>query len=291
MKTALTGLCAAIAVLAFLAVLLLPAGCGAAAFPSDKNTGKKPLAKGKTMTNTLADAAIDLDNISSFAFTNVSIVKKPVKGVVISFHGLGYNGMIGEQNDYSRSMAEKGIVYIFPYYGPWSWMNRSGVRFTDAVVEAVFKGFSLPKNTPIVSTGGSMGGLSALVYPVYARRTPVAVAADSPVCDLVYHFGERPDLPRTLVAAFADYDCSLDEALRSASPIDLVKKMPKIRYYIVHGDKDAAVNKKAHPDRLVPEMKRAGLDVTYVEVPGMEHCNMGDAAEGYYSFIEANILK
>ncbi|MBO4547737.1 MAG: prolyl oligopeptidase family serine peptidase, partial [Abditibacteriota bacterium] len=204
---------------------------------------------------------------------------------------LGYINMIGEQNDYTRDLAEKGIVYIFPYYGPWSWMNRSGVRFTDALVEAVFKGFSLPKNTPIVSTGGSMGGLSALVYPVYARRTPVAVAADSPVCDLVYHFGERPDLPRTLVAAFADYDCSLDQALRSASPIDLVKKMPKIRYYIVHGDKDVAVNKKAHPDRLVPEMKKAGLDVTYIEVPGMEHCNMGEAAEGYYSFIEASILK
>ena len=273
--------------LAAIAVFLLSAGCGAAA----KNTGNDPHAKGKNMKNTIADSAIDLGNIDSFAFTNVSIVKKPVKGIVLSFHGLGYRDMIGEQNGYTRDLAEKGIVYIFPYYGPWSWMNLSGVRFTDAVVEAVFKGFSLPKNTPIVSTGGSMGGLSALVYPVYARRTPVAVAADSPVCDLEYHFGERPDLPRTLVAAFADYDCSLEEAIRSASPLHLVKRMPRIKYYIVHGDKDTAVNKKAHPDRLVPEMKQAGLDVTYIEVPGMEHCNMGAAAEGYNRFIEANILR
>ncbi len=274
-------------ILSALSILLaaaLPAACAPNA--AGVRPGKK------TVKNTLADKAIDLANIDSFAFTNVSIVKKPVKGIVLSFHGLGYNGMIGEQNDYTRSLAEKGIIYIFPYYGPWSWMNLSGVRFTDALVEAVFKGFSLPDKTPIVSTGGSMGGLSSLVYPVYARRTPAAVAADSPVCDLVYHFSERPDLPRTLVAAFADYDCSLDEALRSASPLHLVKKMPKIKYYIVHGDKDTAVNKKAHPDRLVPEMKKAELDVTYIEVPGMEHCNMGAAAaEGYYGFIEGIILK
>ncbi len=241
------------------------------------------------MTKTLADAAIGPDNIDRFAFTNISEIRKPVRGLVLSFHGLGYMGEITEQNDYTLRLADLGIAFVFPYYGPWSWMNRSGVRFTDALVEAVFHRFSLPDTTPIVSTGGSMGGLSALVYPVYARRTPVAVAADSPVCDLVYHFDERPDLPRTLVAAFGDYSCSFEEALRSASPLHLVDRMPKIKYYIVHGDKDTAVNKKAHPDRLVPEMKKAGLDVTYIEVPGMEHCNMGPAAEGYYRFIEENI--
>ena len=242
------------------------------------------------MTKTFADAAINPGNIDQFAFTNMSIVKKPVKGIVLSFHGLGYMGEINEQNDHTRRLADLGIVFMFPYYGPWSWMNRSGVRYTDALVEAVFEAFSLPGNTPVVSTGGSMGGLSSLVYPVYARRTPVAVAADSPVCDLVWHFSERDDLPRTLVAAFGDYPCSFEEALRSASPLHLVDRMPRIKYYIVHGDRDLLVSKAAHPDRLVPEMKKAGLDVTYIEVPGMEHCNMGAAAEGYNRFIEENIL-
>ncbi|MBP5273853.1 MAG: prolyl oligopeptidase family serine peptidase [Abditibacteriota bacterium] len=243
------------------------------------------------MKKTLADNVITIENIDRFAFTNTSIVKKPVKGVALSFHGLGYTGEITEQNDFTRRLAELGVAFVFPYYGPWSWMNRSGVEYTDALVEAVFRGFSLPDDAPVVSAGGSMGGLSALVYPVYARRVPVAVAADSPVCDLVYHFTERDDLPRTLLAAFADYDCSFEEALRSASPIHLVDRLPDIKYYIVHGDKDVLVDKKMHSDRLVGKMKSAGLNVEYVEVPGMEHCAMGAAAAGFNAFIEENFIK
>ncbi|MBR4749980.1 MAG: prolyl oligopeptidase family serine peptidase [Abditibacteriota bacterium] len=241
------------------------------------------------MNDTLADAAISIDNIDRFAFTNVSIVRRPVKGIVLSFHGLGFGSEITEQNDRTRRLADMGVVYIFPYYGPWSWMNRSAVRYADALVEAVFRGFGLPEDTPIVASGGSMGGLAALVYPVYARRTPVAAAADSPVTDLVFHFGERDDLPRSILSAFGDYSCSLEEALCSASPLHLVEEMPRIRYYIVHGDRDDDVIKQYHPDKLVPVMKSLGLDVTYVEVPGMEHCRMGKAAEGFDRFIEESL--
>ena len=241
------------------------------------------------MNDTLADAAINLADIDRFAFTNVSIVRQPVRGIVLSFHGLGWASEIAGQNDRTRRLAEEGVVYIFPYYGPWCWMNRSAVRYADALVEAVFRGFSLPENTPIVASGGSMGGLAALVYPVYARRTPAAAAADSPVCDLVYHFSERDDLPRSILSAFADYNCSLEEALCSASPLQLVEDMPRIRYYIVHGDRDTDVIKEHHPDKLVPAMKSLGLDVTYIEVPGMEHCRMGKAAEGFDRFIDESL--
>ncbi len=41
----------------------------------------------------------------------------------------------------------------------------------------VFAKYHLSENLPIVSSGGSMGGQSALVYAKYAKRTPIFVKA------------------------------------------------------------------------------------------------------------------
>ena len=68
----------------------------------------------------------------------------------------------------------------------------------DTTVKSILPQF---ENIPVVSTGGSMGGQSALVYCAYSKRTPVACVANCPVCDTVFHFTERPDLPRTLYSA------------------------------------------------------------------------------------------
>ena len=53
-------------------------------------------------------------------------------------------------------------------------------------------------------------------------------------------------------------------------------------------DADTAVNKQQHSDRFVERLKKTH-DVTYVEVPGMRHCDLqGDAAEQYYGFITSD---
>ena len=237
---------------------------------------------------------IAFEEVNNFAHTNLELISENPKAIVLSFHGLnGGTRMESEPTDYDRLMAEKGIVFIAPYYGPWSWMNSPAVTLIDAVVEAVIKRFPSLDGAPVISTGGSMGGLSALVYTRYARITPSACAANCPVCDLVFHRTERVDLPRTIYCAFAEEGNTFEEAVEQHSPLHLVASMPDIPYLIVHGDADQSVNKQAHSDRFVKAMREAGRSVAYVEVPGMTHCNFtghDDARDAYESFIVNHAL-
>jgi len=123
----------------------------------------------------------------------------------------------------------------------------------------------------LISTGGSMGGHSALLYTLYARHSVAACVASYPVCDFAYHFTERPDLPRTIYHAFRGYPQPLHQLFTEHSALIQVPNMPNIPYMIIHGDADKLVDKKQHSDRLVAAMRARGLNVTYLEVPGMGH--------------------
>ncbi len=234
---------------------------------------------------------ITIENLRNFTYCNNHICKKPIKGIAVCFIGLGGSYMFDEDPADGIRLAQNGILYVIPYQNPWAWQNKQNISYTDEIIDVLFEAYSLQENLPIVSTGASMGGLSALVYMVYSKRTPVACVANCPVCDLPYHFTERPDLPRTLYSAFFNYDCSLQEALRSSSPLDLVDKMPtKSKYYIFHCMEDKAVNKQKHSDKFVEKMK-AEHDVAYYSVPGRGHGDLTDEMKALYNkHIESSIL-
>ena len=63
--------------------------------------------------------------------------------------------------------------------------------------------------------------------------------------------------------------------------------MPDIPYRIIHGDKDPAVAKPNHSDKMVAAMRQRNLDVDYVEVAGMGHCGPLplDVLEGNVAFL------
>lgn len=231
---------------------------------------------------------ITMENLRYFAYCNHAICAEPIKGVVLSFFGLGGSDMYDGETDEGRFWAEKGILYLVPYQNPWAWMNRQTAALVDELLDVLFEAYGLPENFPVISTGGSMGGLSALVYTTYAKRTPAACVANCPVCDLPFHYTERPDLPRTLYSAFGTYDGTLEEALRSASPLHLVEKMPvSARYYIFHCEEDKAVNKQKHSDRFVAKMAQDHA-VEYYAVPGKGHC---DLTEEMWKLYRSCILK
>jgi len=237
---------------------------------------------GINMKNNIVSSEV----IHKFAFTNEDACVKPIKAVVLDFHGLGFTGMISEPPPLATLCAEKSILYVFPYYGPWSWMNDTAVRFTDDVIAAIYKKHNLAEDIPVISSGGSMGGLSALIYSRYAEKTPAACAVNCPVCDLPFHYTERDDLPRTLYQAFGHYPDTFEKVLESASPVHQVKSMPSIPYYVVHGDADIAVNKQLHSDIFVANMIGKGHSVTYAEVANMGHCDLKDEhLEQYLSFL------
>lgn len=213
------------------------------------------------------------ETVDSYAFTNRALLRGAPKGIVLVFHGLGGGLAIRtECNEFEKRCAGEDVLTVFPYYGPWSWMNMNSVRYVEDVLAALRKIWGLPDSVPVVSTGYSMGGLSALMFTRYAKITPAGCCANCPVCDLPLHVNERPDLPRTIYLAFSGYECGMEAALRAHSPLHQAAEMPKIPYYIVHGDADASVSKPLHSDRFVAAMRGAGREVRYREVPGMTHC-------------------
>lgn len=224
---------------------------------------------------------ITYETLRNYAYSNDKLIASSVKGIVLDFTGLGGQEMIWEDNETHRMYAEKGIIYVRPYYNPWSWMNRQTVRFVDEIVAVLMQKYNLPEQTAIVSSGGSMGGLCALVYTRYAGITPAKCVVNCPVCDLPYHFTERPDLPRTLYSAFGDYDAeTLVEAMETASPLHLTAAMPHIPYVIFHCNKDTAVNIDAHSKKLIAAM--ADFDISFYEVEGRGHCDLTEEMQKKY---------
>ncbi|MCR4906860.1 MAG: hypothetical protein K6A33_12360 [Clostridiales bacterium] len=222
-------------------------------------------------------SVITKDNVRSFAYVSDALLSGPARGIVIDFMGLGGMTMVGEDtgDGRGRRYGEKGIVFVIPYVNPWAWMNPFAVRETDEILAAVYE--RIGGEVPLVASGGSMGGLSCLVYTRYAARTPIACVANCPVCDLPYHYTERPDLPRTLYSAFGDTDAeTLDDAMKKASPYHLAlnREMPRIPYTIFHCTADRAVNKAMHSDRFVAELEKFA-PVDYIPVPDRDHCDLG----------------
>lgn len=208
---------------------------------------------------------ITYENLRQFCYSNDKLVKGPIRGIILVFFGLGSTAMFDEPMDKNEGIpyGEQGILYLLPYNNPWCWMNRQAVDFTDEILDVLFEHYDLPENTPIISTGGSMGGQSALTYMVYAKRTPVACLANCPVCDMVYHYNERFDLPRTIYSALANEPGTLEEGLKRLSPLHLAQQMPKVPYYL---------------KQFVAKMKELGHHVVPNFNCGEVHCNLTEEA-------------
>lgn len=221
-----------------------------------------------TKTN---DGLMNEEELRQVAWIGDQFVRGDITGIVVTFHGLGFGGLKGGPGYEEQEWADSGALVVFPYYGPWSWMNRSARAFVDRLVASLYHHFKLKSDIPLIIAGGSMGGLSALIYTRYSPHRIAACLAMYPVCDLEYHFTERPDLPATIRFAFRDYPGDFSQALVENSPLKQAANMPDIPYRLIHGDKDQAVNKAKHSDRFVAEMRKHNKQVDYLEVPGMTH--------------------
>ena len=233
---------------------------------------------------------ITYETLRNFAYSNDRDIQGEIKGIVLTFFGLGGTMMFNDDLEEARVFTEHGIIYVLPYYNPWSWMNRQAVRYVDEIIEVLCEKYAIdPKTVKIASTGPSMGGLCAIVYSAYARITPCACIANCPVCDLPYHFTERPDLPRTLYSAFGEYEESLEDAMKTASPVHITDRLPDIPYTLFHCDADQAVNMEKHALPFVAEMEKSHR-ISFTVVPGRGHCDLGEMGGHYVQAILKSIL-
>lgn len=214
---------------------------------------------------------MDLAAIKETAWLSDDYVQGKITGIVIDFHGLGFTGTRSWLDPAELEICEAGGLILFPYYGPWSWMNRQARKLVDDIVGGIYAAFQLAPTVPVISTGGSMGGCSAFIHARYACRPVSACCAFMPVCDVPYHYSERRDLPRTMHHAFDLYGEPFDAVLKEHSPLHQVEGMPEIPYLVVHGNTDKMVNKARHSDRMVAAMRKRNLTVEYIEVPEMDH--------------------
>ena len=96
---------------------------------------------------------IDYENLSYYTYSNDKLIKGRINGIVLNFCGLNTTAMCKNDPGEGFEFAEKGIVYLTPYYDPWCRMNRQTVRFVDEIIEVICEHYGLDESVKIVSTG------------------------------------------------------------------------------------------------------------------------------------------
>ena len=225
---------------------------------------------------------ITYENLRNYAYSSDKICSKPIRAVAVNFLGLNGCGIYNEDPAEAVFFKDHGILYVVPYTNPWSWMNGQALEYTEEVLDVLFEKYSLPDDIPIISMGGSMGGLSGIVYAKYAKRTPIAVVANCPVCDLVSHFNERRDVQKSLYSAFWYETGNMEKALEAHSPLHLAESLPDIPYHVFHCTDDKSVNIDKHSRRFVDKMRSLGRDITFDIVEGRGHCELTDEMKNKY---------
>lgn len=224
---------------------------------------------------------INENTYASFCNSNESMLKGKPRGIVIEFPGLGGGSCLGGKQDpmggytnswskFPETTAAAGLVHVYLMPGPWSWMNPGTVREADLVIDALQKKFGLSEGAPLVATGGSMGGLGALIFTAWSRHRVTACAAACPCYDVLKLYACGKSFPRTFISAIAALDMPIEEGLKRISPAHNIVRMPDIPYYIVCNEADEIFPMKGM-DEYVARLKAAGRKVEYVHLPGTAH--------------------
>lgn len=239
---------------------------------------------------------INENTYASFCNSNESMLKGKPRGIVIEFPGLGGGSCLGGKQDpmggytnswskFPEATAAAGLVHVYLMPGPWSWMNPGAVREADLVIDALQKKFGLSEGAPLVATGGSMGGLGALVFTAWSRHRVTACAASCPCYDVPTLYSCGKSFPRTYISAVAALDMPLAEGLKRISPLHLIGRMPKIPYLIVCNGDDEIFPEKGM-DAYVGRLKEAGHAVEYIKLPGTRHGKFTpEARERFHAFV------
>lgn len=237
------------------------------------------------------EKVINPANLDYFAYVSMDVCRTPVRGVVISFPGLNGVDTFPDGTDEARYFGEKHILFIYPFSNPWAWMNHQTREFADALVETVYEKYQLG-DIPLVSAGGSMGGLGAIVYMAYAKKVPVACVANCPVCDLLDLYYSHPNLPSSIYSAFYYEEGSLQDAMKSSSPLHLVGKLPHVPYAVYHCGDDQAVDIERNSAAFVAAMEKEGYDILFVRDEGRPHCDLSpEVLQAYNDSIEAAVCQ
>ena len=230
---------------------------------------------------------INKDNLYDYAFLNQDTLVSPLRAICVCFHGYTDATMYQESPKIAKVLGEAGIAWVFPYYSVWAWMSKSSSEFNEQVIDAVYERLGASENIPLIVSGGSMGGLTALNYLVYGKRNAVGCAVNCAVTDMKRIFSDIPDFRRAILSAHIQEDEDLLSVMKRYSPVDFYELMPRIPYYFVYGENDAYFTQN-HMPPLIERMKKDKFNYELRIEEGMNHCDIEghpDAFTEYCKFI------
>jgi len=230
---------------------------------------------------------INADNLLDYAFVNEDALVYPLRGICICFHGYTDATMYESSNDFARALGERGIAWVFPYYSVWGWMSNNSQAFNEQVIDAAYERLGADESLPLIVSGGSMGGLTALNYLIYGKRRAKGCALNCPVTDLNKIFSDRRDFRRAILSAHIEKDEPLDDVMERYSPICFARDLPHIPYFLAFGGSDVYFCNTQMPP-IIEQLKRCQLQYTLLTVPEMKHCDLDShpkAQAAYREFI------
>src|ERR1035437_7194373 len=108
--------------------------------------------------------------IEQVAYTNANLLARPPRAMIIDHIGLGYADFRTAPWEMDGELSARNILTVFPFVDPWSWMNRETRAFVDALTDKAPARYTPPPTSPLIPSGGSMGGMSSLLIPRYSRH-------------------------------------------------------------------------------------------------------------------------
>ena len=227
-----------------------------------------------------------------FCCTNVELIPGEIRGIILYFNGLGHIVNPGPDMIDAPAAAARNLLYITPYYNPWSWMNRETVAFVDLLVEIAMEQWKIPTDAPIGLYGGSMGGYSVFHYAAKSRHNVVAGDLNCPACNLEYEvYCNRNSILHTYYESSMAYCDDFDAYVRENSPINMIGILRKMPYRFAVGLKDTALEPSQHSFKMVSLRREAGFEVDVAEYPLAGHCNIGaDARRAEHEWLMSKML-
>lgn len=229
---------------------------------------------------------ITSDNLFDYAFLNEDSLQKPVKGVCIYFHGYTDGTRYKESPILGQKLGEQGIAWVFSYHSVWAWMSETSQQYCEQVLDAVYERLGIDESVPLVVTGGSMGGMTALNYLIHGKRKAIACAANCPVLSVKGYFEKSSETRAAILSAHIEKEGELMEILADLSPIYFTEKLPKIPYFFVFGKKDPTPAINEHIEELKEKLSKNAIHYKVEFREEMEHCNMKDFPDTIGRFID-----
>ncbi len=202
---------------------------------------------------------ITFENVREYAYTNADMVKKPVRGVYLNFHGAGYGDVRNEDSPFAKALAEAGVVEIFPYGTQDSWMKKGPAEEVEFLVDVIRRKYGIPDSVPVAFGGCSMGGFAALTFGLFSKIKPACVLANCPVNvpeDWV-DFQKPGLLPGTLEGI--------------THPLAAADRLPEADYFFISGTNDPIPYMARNTRALARRLRKRGLKAELYEGP-IGHC-------------------